>query len=117
MPKLRFHLLGLAHLETNKKNSSCAYTQKIIKLAKMIKDFGHTVYFYGVEGSDVCCDELIEVSTQEVLRNTYGDYDRATNFFKHDPNDMAHQVFNINSIKAIMENSEERDILLCTIKK
>ena len=75
MEKLRFHLLGLAHLETNRKNSSCAYTQKIIKLARMIKAYGHTLYFYGVEGSDVECDEFIQVSTQEVLKQAYGDYD------------------------------------------
>lgn len=113
MSKLRFHFLGLAHLETNKSNSSCAYTQKIIKLAKMIKEYGHTIYFYGVEGSDVECDEFIQVSTQEVLKSTYGDYDRSTNFFRHDPNDFAHQYFNHNAISAISENKQERDILLC----
>ena len=113
MPKLRFHLLGLAHLETHKNNSSCAYTQKIIKLANMIKKYGHTIYFYGVEGSDVTCDEFIQVSTQEVLHQAYGNYDKSTNFFKHDPNDLAHQCFNKNAIDAIMEHKQERDILLC----
>ena len=71
MSKLRFHLLGLAHLETNRENMSCAYTQKIIKLAKIIKSYGHTLYFYGVEGSDVECDEFIEVVPKEVLNKTY----------------------------------------------
>jgi glycosyltransferase involved in cell wall biosynthesis len=113
MQKLRFHLLGLAHLETNKDNSSCAYTQKIVKLAKMIKEYGHTIYFYGVEGSDVTCDEFIQVSTQEVLKKTYGDYDRSKNFFKHDPTDMAHRTFNMNAILAINENKQNQDILLC----
>ena len=113
MSKLRFHFLGLAHLETNKRNSSCAYTQKIIKLAKMIKEYGHTIYFYGVEGSEVECDKFIQVSTQEVLKSTYGDYDRSTNFFRHDPKDFAHQYFNHNAISAILENKQERDILLC----
>jgi len=115
MPKLRFHLLGLAHLETHKRNSSCAYTQKIIKLASMIKKYGHTVYFYGVEGSDVPCDKFIQVSTQEILKQTYGDYDRTINFYKQNPEDIAHQQFNINSVKAILELKQERDILLCTM--
>ena len=74
MRRLRFHLLGLAHLETKKSNSTCAYTQKIIKLAKMLKDNGHTVFFYGVEGSDVICDKFIPVSSQDILKQTYGDY-------------------------------------------
>lgn len=113
MPQLRFHLLGQAHLETHKRNSSCAFNQKIIKLAKMIKDYGHTIYFYGVEGSEVTCDKFIQVSTQEVLKLTYGDYDRSTNFYKQDPNDYAYQYFNINAIRAILENRKDRDILLC----
>jgi hypothetical protein len=85
MSHLRFHLLGLAHLETNRKNSACAYTQKIIKLSKMLKKYGHTIYFYGVEGSDVLCDEFIPVLTQDILSQTYGDYDRSRTFFKHAP--------------------------------
>ena len=115
MQKLRFHLLGLAHLETNKNNSSCAYTQKIIKLAKMIKKYGHTLYFYGVEGSEVECDEFIEVSDQKTLERCYGKYDRTTGFFKEDPNDEAHRIFNENSIKEILKRKQDGDILLCTL--
>jgi glycosyltransferase involved in cell wall biosynthesis len=113
MSHLRFHLLGLAHLETNRKNSACAYTQKIIKLSKMLKKYGHTIYFYGVEGSDVLCDEFIPVLTQDILSQTYGDYDRSRTFFKHDPHDFAHQSFNQNAIKAILERKQTQDILLC----
>jgi glycosyltransferase involved in cell wall biosynthesis len=113
MPKLRFHLLGLAHLETNKSNSACAYTQKIVKLAKMIKSYGHTVYFYGVEGSEVECDEFIQVSTQAILHEVYGDYDRSRDFFKHDPKDLAHQTFNLNAIREINARKQSTDILLC----
>lgn len=113
MPNLRFHLLGLAYLETNKKNSSCAFTQKIIKLARMLKTYGHTVFFYGVEGSEVTCDEFIQVSSQEDLRRTYGDYDRTTVIYKQDPNDDAHVTFNRNAIEAITVRKQERDILLC----
>lgn len=113
MEKLRFHLLGLAHLPTNKCNSACAYTQKVVKLAKMIKHYGHTLYFYGVEGSEVECDEFIEVSSMDILKKTYGDYDRSREFFKHDPKDLAHRTFNINAIKGIRERRQDRDILLC----
>ncbi len=113
MPNLRFHLLGLAYLETNKKNSSCAFTQKIIKLARMLKAFGHTVFFYGVEGSEVTCDEFIQVSSQEDLRRAYGDYDRTTTIYKQDPKDAAHVIFNRNTAESITVRKQERDILLC----
>jgi glycosyltransferase involved in cell wall biosynthesis len=113
MPKMRFHLLGLAHLTTARKNSACAYTQKIVKLAKMLKEKGHTIYFYGVEGSEVECDEFVEVSTQSLLRKAYRDYDQSTEFFKHNPGDPAHQSFNNNAIREIEKRKAERDILLC----
>jgi glycosyltransferase involved in cell wall biosynthesis len=113
MSRLRFHLLGLAHLETNKKNSCCAYTQKIIKLAEMIKSYGHEILFYGVEGSEVMCGEFIQVSTQDILRQAYGDYDKSKSFYKQDPNDIAHKTFNRNAINAILERKKEHDILLC----
>lgn len=113
MAKLRFHLLGLAHLETNRKNSSCAYTQKIIKLAEMLKNQGHTLYFYGVEGSEVSCDKFFEVSSLHDIEQCYGKYDRSTNFFRQNPYDSAHSTFNQNAVEAILSNKEERDILLC----
>ncbi len=113
MSKLTFHLLGLAHLETTKQNSSCAYTQKIIKLARMIKSYGHTLYFYGVEGSDIECDEFIPVSTQENLNKCYGEYDRKTAFFRCESNDYAHQVFNNNATEEILKRRNDNDILLC----
>ncbi len=113
MKPLRFHLLGLAHLATHKNNSACAYTQKIVKLARMIKSYGHTLYFYGIEGSEVECDEFIQVSDHDILRQTYGDYDKSKDFFKHDPTDLAHRTFNQNTITAINERKQQQDILLC----
>jgi glycosyltransferase involved in cell wall biosynthesis len=113
MKKLRFHLLGLAHLPTHKENSACAYTQKIVKLARIIKNYGHTLYFYGIEGSEVECDEFIPVLKQEILEQTYGNYDRTKEFFKHDPGDLAHLTFNQNTIAAIQERKQAQDILLC----
>ncbi len=115
MTKLRFHLLGLAHLETTEKNSACAYTQKIIKLARILKSFGHKIYFYGAEGSQVLCDEFIPVVSQEILYRTYGDYDKSTNFFKHNPNDRAHMEFSANAIEEINKRKQSKDILLCTM--
>ena len=112
---MRFHLLGLAHIETTKENSSCAYTQKIIKLAEILKRYGHVVYFYGVEGSRVNCDKFIQVSTREILDRTYGEYDRRTDFFKHNPNDEAYRTFNKNATEAINDLKRNDDILLCPL--
>lgn len=112
MPKLRFHLLGAAHLETTRRNSTCPFTQKIVRLAEMLKANGHTVYFYGVEGSEVRSDGSFDVSTQEILRKTYGGRESTTQFYNYAPNDLAHTVFNENAITAIEKNKQKRDILL-----
>jgi glycosyltransferase involved in cell wall biosynthesis len=110
---LRFHLLGLAHIPTHPRYSPSALSQKVVKLSRMLRSLGHTVVFYGTEGSQVDCDEFVQVSTEGDRVRTYGDYDWRKEFFKHDPQDHAHQVFNANAMEAINQRKGERDFLLC----
>jgi glycosyltransferase involved in cell wall biosynthesis len=112
-PKYRFHLLGLAHVPTSPEICSCAYSQKVVKLARMLKSLGHTVTFYGGEGSKVECDEFVPVVSDKVRRVAYGDYDWRKEFFKHDPGDYAHRTFNTNAIAEINKRKQEHDFLLC----
>lgn len=109
----RFHLLGLAHVPTRKEVSPCAYTQKVVKLATMLEALGHTVYFYGGEGSDVACDEFIQVVSNQERIDCYGDYDWRTQFFKHSGTDSCHEAFNKNAIREILARKQDRDFLLC----
>lgn len=73
MNKYRFHIPGLLHLPVSPRYTSCAYTQKIIKLSKMLMSLGHEVYIYGAEGSDVECTEFIQTHTLEEMREHIGD--------------------------------------------
>lgn len=50
---MRFHVPGLAHTVTHPDYTSCAFTQKILKLCQMLSARGHTVYHYGNAGSEV----------------------------------------------------------------
>ena len=52
---------------------------------------------------------------EDVLRKTYGDYDKSRNFFKHSPTDASYRTFNENAIREINKRKSERDILLCTL--
>lgn len=113
--RFRFHLLGLAHLPTHREYSPCAYTQKVIKLAHMLKNLGHTVFFYGGEGSEVVCDDFVQVVSAADRHACYGDYDWNSQFFRHNGKDMAHQIFNRNAIAAIRQCSQPGDFLLCTM--
>jgi len=111
--KKRFHLLGLPHVPTDKGDSlACAFSQKVIKMGKMLKSLGHTVFFYGVEGSDVECDEFIQVSTKKVIKETYGDYDMKKVPYKHNIGDLAYKTFNKNTIPEIKKRMQVDDFLL-----
>ena len=114
-PRFRFHLLGLAHLPTSPAFSACAFTQKVIKLARMLKSLGHFVIFYGGEGSVIECDEFVQVVAEADRRDCYGDYDWRKEFFKHDSNDKAHQIFNRNAIRSIRARQQPGDFLLCSM--
>ena len=92
--KLTFHIPGLVHLPCSKEYMCCAFTQKILNLIKMLKSLGHTVYFYGAEGSDVPADEFIQTHTLKDIRKEWGEgdnrfeigYDWKVKNFKHDFN-------------------------------
>jgi glycosyltransferase involved in cell wall biosynthesis len=108
-----FHLLGLAHIPTSKEISSCAYTQKIINLAKMLTELGHRVILYCTEGSNVPDVKMVTVGLEKTRVSIYGEYDWHTTFFKHDPKDLVHQEFNANAIREINSCKSEHDFLLC----
>ena len=96
--KFRFHLVSLVHLPQSKEYMSCAFTQKNRKLAKMLTDLGHEVFFYGSEGSDVeeyCNSDnlhFFQTHTLAEIAGTWGDGDNRFNIgynwhntdFRHD---------------------------------
>lgn len=113
---MRFHLLGLAHLPARWEYSPCAYTYKILRLAKMLKMRGHEVIFYGVENSEVECDQFVPVVSKEMWAKNYGQYDwKKSANFHYDTNDEVHKAFNESAIIEVRRNFEPKDILLCTM--
>ena len=71
--KYTFHYIGLSHVPTSEEYNSCAFSQKMIKLSRMLLDMGHEVYFYGAEGSTVPCTEFIQTHTIEDIRKAWGE--------------------------------------------
>jgi glycosyltransferase involved in cell wall biosynthesis len=111
--KYRFHCLGIPHTISSKDYVACAYTQKVVKFCKMMKNLGHHIIHYGHQNSEVDCDEHVTVIGSKEYENFYGSYDWKNNFFKFDINDQVYKIFYANSIKEIAKRKQIGDFLLC----
>ena len=113
MNKFRFHLLGIPHTVTHHDYVACAYTQKVLKFAKMMTDRGHTVIHYGHADSEVICSEHVSVTDQAVLDKAYGSHDWRRHQFKHNVFDYANTTFCQRAIPEVQRRAQQYDFLLC----
>lgn len=123
--RFRFHLLGLSHLPTSEKYMACAFTQKNVKLSKMLLNLGHEVFLYGAEGSDAPCTHFIQTHTLKDIRDAWGEgdnrfeigYNWKKHQFKHDYNSDKKPVtvkYYSNAVKQINLHKKDDDFLLIT---
>ena len=110
--KHTFQILGLPHTVSSKEFNACAYSQKVVKFAKMMTDRGHTVIHYGHEDSDLQCSEHVTVLTNDDFKISYGSHDWRKTFFKFNTNDHAYRKFYDNAIREISKRKRKHDFIL-----
>lgn len=119
----RFHIVGMSHLPISERYMGCAFTQKVVKLSKMLLSLGHEVYLYGAEGSDTPCTEFVQTHTLSDIREAWGDgdnrfeigYDWKSTMFRHDingPKTKTTEKFIANAIEEINKRKRPDDFLV-----
>jgi len=76
MKQLRFHVVALPHTQTHPRHAPCAYTMKVLHFVQMMKSLGHVVYHYGAEGSDVKCDEHVQIISRDEQIKYFGEWNK-----------------------------------------
>jgi glycosyltransferase involved in cell wall biosynthesis len=109
---MRFHCLVPPHAITNEDFVGCAYTQKVVKFAKMMTQRGHEVFVYGVEGTQTQSTEDVIVVSKEVYDQVYGKHDYHSKFFTYDVNDLVYQTYYTNTIAEINKRKQANDFVL-----
>jgi glycosyltransferase involved in cell wall biosynthesis len=111
----RFHVLGIPHTITVPEYSTCAFTQKVVKLCKMLTANGHRVIHYGHKASVVDCVEHVTVTTDKDLLDSYGSHDwRKSGWPSFAKTDPVYIAFYANAILAIKRRGKPGDFLLCS---
>ena len=110
--KMRFHILAVPHTVTRKDYSACAFTQKALKFAKMMRARGHYIIHYGHNESEVDCDEQVNITDNELFKAAYGHYDWKKEHFKHSTTDHCNKTFNERAIAEVGKRKQPNDFLL-----
>lgn len=111
---MRFHVLGIPHTVSTPEYSACAFTQKVVKLCRMLKMQGHTVIHYGHADSKVEADESVAVTNDQDLAKAYPGHSwRNAGFPPFSMTDSCYETFYVNAISAIVLLKQKGDFLLC----
>ena len=108
----RLHLMSLPHSKTVKNWGPCAFTMLAYRFCQMMMDSGHDVFHYGAEGSNPACTEHIDVLTDAVQKQAYGNWSPWKQLWIHNGKDLAYTTFRKNAIEEFNRRKEPGDILL-----
>lgn len=112
---MRLHLLSIPHTVTHPAWSHCAFTQKVLKLPRMVRPFGWHVTHYGVEGSQSGADADVVLMDQDEHQTLLGHpYDHGARLYGDDAQDGSdlYKQWNLYARDALKERVEPGDLIL-----
>jgi glycosyltransferase involved in cell wall biosynthesis len=111
MSTMRLHLVGFPHTRLTAEFSTCAYTQKVVKFARMAATHGWDLTVYATQGSEVPDGvELVECLTDRERVGIFGADD--PNSLPAWPSDEQWALFNTRATAAVKARAGDRDLLL-----
>lgn len=106
---MRLHVAALPHTRVEPSFSTCAYTAKVLKFARMMGDRGHEVVVYATEGPEIPGASLYACLSEEERALLYPP---AADGLPAWPDDWT--LFNARAAAGIVTNAQPRDfVLLC----
>lgn len=106
---MRLHLVALPHTQVSKAFEGCAYTGKVRRFCKMMKD-RYEILLYAPEGPKVDGATLIPCLTNKDRVNIFGKDDPAR--LPDWPTDSQTAMFNLNVITALQGKVAKEDLVL-----
>lgn len=108
---MKLHLVALPHTQVSKAFEGCAYTGKVRKFCKMMKD-RYEILLYAPEGPPVEGATLIPCLTNTERTATFGKDDPAR--LPDWPTDAQSAMFNLNVVEALQGSVAKDDLVLLT---
>lgn len=108
---MRLHLVSLPHTETTAEHVGCAYTQKVVKLCRMLEPRGWEIILYAGERNEAPCAEHVACLGASEREELFGPHD--PNGLPIWPDDFGWALFNARAAAAVAERADvEADLLL-----
>jgi glycosyltransferase involved in cell wall biosynthesis len=110
---MRFHLLALAHTQTTRAFSVCAFTSLARQKADMMTDLGHEVVLYASEDNDAKCSEHVVCIKKSEQARLCG-IEKPTDVLRAswEPTSPHWAVFSARIIDALEARLQPEDIIL-----
>lgn len=111
---MKLHVVGLPWTELTEEFITCAYTQKIVKFAKMMTDHGWQVITYAPGDYGVPGAEHVPVLSSEQRLSWFGEHDQQSlwGHINWDPKHEAWRELLVNTALALRERAVPHDLLL-----